>query len=264
MSEQLCALPQPPQERLAARTLVLLTLAGMVCAGASSQPLAFALVALTLLATALYLRLNIARVAKSAAGVAAGLTLVTFVGMLVNNAGTPLIALGPVTITTEGFATFCLYTAKLLLMLAWGALLLAATTPTQLAQAIARLLAPLKKLGAPIDELAFILALGLRFVPTLQKDVRTVMDAQQARGGSLEYGSPLKRAKALVAVLVPTFAATIRHAHGLSEALESRAWQAGAPRTVWQQDVMRPRDAVALTLMACAALLLIVIQLGLI
>jgi energy-coupling factor transport system ATP-binding protein len=79
------------------------------------------------------------------------------------------------------------------------------------------------------------MSLALRFLPTLGSETRGIMDAQAARGGSIETGSPIKRVKAMTSIIIPVFAGTLRHADNLSLALDARCYEEGAHRTHWRE-----------------------------
>ena len=108
-----------------------------------------------------------------------------------------------------------------------GAMFLASTTPTAMTDAFESLLSPFARFGLHTQETALVMSLALRFLPTLGMETKAIIDAQSARGGSVETGSFVVRIKAMVAVVVPVFAAAIRHADNLS-----LAWTRAAMRKV--------------------------------
>jgi energy-coupling factor transport system ATP-binding protein len=191
-------------------------------------------------------RINPLSLLRSTLPVILGLAVVALLNVFVVRTGTPVFEAGPVLVTTDGLATAGAFCAKVAILVLQGSLLLATTTPTRLTRAFSSLLAPLKKIGVPVDELALVMSIGLRFIPTLGTEVRQVREAQASRGSTLAKGGPVKRLRALAAILVPVLAATLRHAEGLSLALEARSWVAGEPRTVWHRPHVRPSDVVYL------------------
>ena len=92
-----------------------------------------------------------------------------------------------------------------------------------------------------------VLSLALRFLPTLAREAHVVIDAQSARGGDIETGSPAKRLRALTAIVVPVFAGTLRHADNLALALDARCYEEGAHRTHWRRMRVRRRDLLFIT-----------------
>lgn len=179
---------------------------------------------------------------RSQLPVVIGLLLICCLNLFVTRTGPVLIALGPLTITQGGLTTAALFSLRLVVIVMMGALLLRTTTPIALTDGAQRLLSPLERLGVPVPELALVLSLALRFVPTLGDEVQSVLDAQACRGARLGRsgrGGPLR---SLGSILVPVFAGTLRHAQNLSRALDARGWVAGAPRTVWHEPHLTRRD----------------------
>lgn len=197
---------------------------------------------------------------RSCAPVLAMLCLVACLNLFFTRTGAPLLVAGPLTVTTGGAATAATYAVRLSLMVLSGSLLLLTTTPTDLSRALGSLLSPVGRLGVPVDSLALVLSLALRFVPTLADEMEGVMEAQTARGASFDRGGPLRRLKSLASVLVPTFVGALRHADGLSLALEARGYEPGRPRTQWHEPRMRRSDVGLL--LATAAYLAALVVLG--
>ena len=171
------------------------------------------------------------------------LFLVTGVlNLFVVHTGTPLIALGFLTITDDALTIAVLYSCRLAIVIVLGAILLGATTPTALTDGIAGLLRPLRRLGLHTQEFALVLSLALRFLPTIGSEAQAIFEAQAARGGSVETGSPAKRLRALAAIIIPVFAGALRHADNLSLALDARCYEQGISRTRWRTMRLRTRD----------------------
>ena len=118
------------------------------------------------------------------------------------------------------------------MMLISGTFLLTYTTsPISLTDGLESLLNPLKKIHVPVHELAMMMSIALRFIPTLIEETDKIMNAQKARGADFENGSIIDRAKALVPVLVPLFISAFRRADELATAMECRCYQGGEGRT---------------------------------
>lgn len=164
--------------------------------------------------------------------------------------GTPLLTLGALRITDDSLWAAVLYTARFLVALVEGALLLTTTTPTALADAFDKLLSPLTRIGLPGHEIAMVFSLMLRFIPILADEASAIIDAQAARGGALAEGSMRQRFHAIIPVLVALFASALRHANGLSRALDARCYEGGAGRTHYHELRIRKPDVVALLLCA--------------
>ena len=117
-------------------------------------------------------------------------------------------------------------------MLISGTFLLTYTTsPISLTDGLESLLGPLKRLHVPVHELAMMMSIALRFIPTLIEETDKIMNAQKARGADFETGSIIQRAKALVPILVPLFISAFRRADELATAMECRCYQGGEGRT---------------------------------
>lgn len=165
--------------------------------------------------------------------------------------GTALFLLGSIPVTDDGVATAVLYTCRFALVIILGAVFLAATTPTAITDAFAALLSPLHRLGVHTQEIALVLSLALRFIPTLAAEAQAVADAQAARGGSIETGSLPQRMKAMTAIIVPVFAGALRHADNLSLALDARCYEEGIRRTHWRVMRVAARDVAFIAVLAC-------------
>lgn len=105
------------------------------------------------------------------------------------------------------------------------------TTPIALTDAIESLFGPLKKIKLPVHEFAMMMTIALRFIPTLMDETEKIMSAQKARGADFTNGSLVKRAKALIPILVPLFASSFRRADELATAMECRCYRGGEGRT---------------------------------
>lgn len=149
--------------------------------------------------------------------------------------GETLAHLGPLVISTAGAWAALLYATRLILAVALGALLLLTTTPTAITDAFESVLSPFALTGLPVHEIAMVFSLALRFVPILADETQSVIDAQRARGGSIEDGTLAERTHALGAILVAVFAGAMRHAQNLSRALDARCYEGGTKRTHYRE-----------------------------
>lgn len=135
---------------------------------------------------------------------------------------------------------------RILLLVAAAGLLTATTAPVALSDGIEDLLSPLKRFRFPAHEVAMMMTIALRFIPTLGQEAQKIMKAQAARGAEFDDGGPLRRARALVPVLVPLTVGAFRRADELAEAMESRGYRGGEGRTRYRELRFRTRDAVAI------------------
>ena len=123
------------------------------------------------------------------------------------------------------------------------------TTPIALTDALEQLLGPLKKIKVPVHEFAMMMTIALRFIPTLVDETEKIMSAQKARGTDFSSGSLMKRAKALIPILIPLFVSAFRRAEELATAMECRCYHGGEGRTRMRILTYHPVDFVAIGLM---------------
>ena len=149
------------------------------------------------------------------------------------------------TLTDKGCFTAVFMAVRILSLVAVSALLTYTTTPTALTDGIEKLLSPLKLFKVQVHSLAMMMTLALRFIPTLMEEIDRIMRAQKARGADLETGGFVRRAKALLPILIPLFVSAFRRAYDLAYAMECRCYHGGEGRTRMKQMRFGWRDAVA-------------------
>ena len=148
----------------------------------------------------------------------------------------------------------------LILIIGTSMLLTYTTTPIALTDALERLLGPLKKLHVPVHEFAMMMTIALRFIPTLVDETEKIMSAQKARGTDFSSGSLLRRARALIPILIPLFVSAFRRAEELATAMECRCYRGGEGRT--RMTILRysPWDFVAIGLLVAFGTVLILLN----
>ena len=158
--------------------------------------------------------------------------ILTFILNLFFNTGTTmLVEWGFIKISYEGLSTAVHYSLRLVFLVLGTSLMTLTTSPIALSDGIEMLLSPLKKIHFPAHELAMMMSIALRFIPTLMEEADKIMKAQMARGADFESGNLLARAKAMVPLLVPLFVSAFRRAGDLAMAMESRCYHGGENRT---------------------------------
>lgn len=162
--------------------------------------------------------------------------------LLVVHSGRGLFRIGPLLITDDGIKFAILFASRFSLVILIGSIIVLTISQTQLSEACASIISPLKIIGLPSQEIALIMSLALRFLPTLAKEAESVALAQIARGGNIKDGSIKKRLQAITSLIVPGFASVIRHADTLGLALDSRCYVPGAKRTHLHTEKMRLKD----------------------
>ena len=163
-------------------------------------------------------------------------------------------------ITWEGIARAVKMVLRIVLLITGTFLLTYTTSPIALTDGLEILLNPLKKLKVPIHEMTMMMSMALRFIPTLIEETDKIMSAQRARGADFETGSLVRRAKALIPVLVPLFVSSFRRADELAVAMECRCYHGGEGRTRMKQLKMTSADITALILGAVFLVAVIVIR----
>jgi energy-coupling factor transport system permease protein len=143
----------------------------------------------------------------------------------------PLIHLGIIKIYPEGIERAFFMAIRLVLLIVGTSLLTLTTSPIELTDGIEYLLNPFKRIGLPAHELAMMMTIALRFIPTLLEETDKIMKAQMARGADFESGNLMNRAKALIPLLVPLFISAFRRADELAMAMEARCYKGGEGRT---------------------------------
>ena len=147
--------------------------------------------------------------------------------------GTPIIE-GWI-ITWEGLKKALFMSVRIVLLIVGTFMLTYTTSPMALTDGLEHLLRPLKKIKIPVHEMSMMMSMALRFIPTLIEETDKIMSAQKARGADFESGSILRRAKALLPILVPLFISAFRRADELAIAMESRCYHGGDGRTRLKQ-----------------------------
>ncbi|MDD2534024.1 MAG: energy-coupling factor transporter transmembrane component T [Eubacteriales bacterium] len=146
--------------------------------------------------------------------------------------GNVLWQLGPIRITDQGLFTALRMASRLVLLILNTTLLLTlTTTPIHVSDALENLLSPFKRLGFPAHEMAMMMSIALRFVPTLLEETDKIMKAQSSRGADYDTGGLISRARGLVSVLIPLFVSAFKRAEDLATAMEARCYRGGDSRT---------------------------------
>lgn len=149
-------------------------------------------------------------------------------------------------ITTEGILQSAKMASRLVLLITGTSVLTLTTSPIRLTDGIESLLKPLKLIKVPAHDIAMMMTIALRFIPTLADEMQKIMKAQKARGADFDTGSLLKRAKSLLPVLVPLFVSSFKRADELATAMEARCYRGDIGRTKMNPMKMTPADILSL------------------
>lgn len=186
--------------------------------------------------------------------------VITFIINLLMTPGKILYQLGFIKITEEGLKQAGFMAIRLTLLIMGTSLLTLTTSPIILTDGIEALLKPFKRFGLPAHELAMMMTIALRFIPTLMEETEKIMKAQKSRGADFESGNIMSRAKNLVPLLVPLFISAFRRADELAMAMEARCYRGGENRTRMRQLKISMGDYIASGIFAVYFAAIIIIK----
>ncbi len=162
--------------------------------------------------------------------------------------GLPIVKFGFIEIYTEGIIRAAFMAIRLVMLIVGTSILTLTTSPIELTDGIETLLSPFKRVGLPAHELAMMMTIALRFIPTLMDETDKIMKAQMARGADFQSGKLIERAKNLIPILVPLFINSFKRADDLATAMEARAYRGGEGRTRMKVLKYTTRDYVAVAI----------------
>jgi len=240
--------------RLDPRTKLILTLVYIVALFVAKNYISYALMLAFLAVSVLISRVRPRALFKGLKPIMV-IIIITAILNLFYTDGNVLVRFWKLKITDAGIKS-AVFMALRIAMLIMGTFLLTYTTsPIDLTDGLEKLLGPLKKIKIPVHELAMMMSIALRFIPTLIEETDKIMSAQKARGADFETGNIFERARAMLPLLVPLFVSAFRRADELAVAMESRCYHGGEGRTKMKQLRMKRSDFLSLTtgalLLAC-------------
>ena len=240
------------------RMKLVLTIVYIILLFAASNPLGLTLSLVFLVAMYGVAKIPFKLITKSLKPI---LPIILFTAVLnlffVSGEGEPLVHFWVLNIYAEGLRYAILMAVRVMALIAGTSLLTYTTSPIVLTDAIEQLLKPLGRLHFPVHELAMMMSIALRFIPTLIEETDKIMNAQKARGAMLDNGSMMERVKALVPVLIPLFISAFRRADELAMAMECRCYRGGDGRTRLKVLRCEKQDYIDLAVcIACFAVIL--------
>lgn len=173
------------------------------------------------------------------------------------NEGAILLSLGFVKVTYGGLERAVFMALRLIMLIMSASLLTFTTTPIEITDGLENLMSPLKKIGFPAHEIAMMMSIALRFIPTLTEETDKIMKAQMSRGANFDEGSVFARAKAVVSLLIPLLVSSFRRADELAMAMESRCYTGGEGRTRLKELKMSGQDACAFAIVIMFCLIIL-------
>lgn len=236
--------------RIDPRAKVILALVYIICSFLCKNILSFAALIISALVLILLSRIPLRIVYQSVKPLIFILLFTVLINIFWTTGDTILFEWKFIHIYLEGVMTAVFMIVRILTLIIGTSMFLTyTTTPIALTDALEQLLSPLKKINVPVHEFAMMMTIALRFIPTLVDETEKIMSAQKARGTDFSNGSLLKRAKALIPILIPLFVSAFRRAEELATAMECRCYHGGEGRTRMKILKYHPGDFVAITIM---------------
>ena len=239
-----------PIHRLDPRTKIILTTLFIVAVFIANNPVAFVLLAIATFSLILISRIPISVVMKAVKPIVFIVIFTAFLNLFMTvGGGSPLFELGFIRIYKEGIIKSVFMSLRVILLIIGTCVLLTYTTsPIALTDGIESLLSPLKKLKLPVHVFAMMMSIALRFIPTLIEETEKIINAQKSRGADFESGNIIKRAKALIPILIPLFVSAFKRAEELATAMECRCYRGDYNRTKLNKLEYKSSDFISMAL----------------
>ncbi len=229
------------------RTKILLTVIFIVATFLSKTFLGLLICALFILGVAILAKIPFKKLFASLKAVYFILIFTFLLNMFFFKEGEVIFSWKFITLTYGGIIRALFMAIRLMLLIVGAGLMTLTTSPIELTDGLERLMSPLKKIGFPAHEIAMMMSIALRFIPILTEETDKIMKAQSARGAVFDEGSLFKRAKAIIALLIPLLASAFHRAIELSSAMEARCYHGGEGRTRLKVLKMKKADFWAFT-----------------
>ena len=236
--------------KLDPRTKILLSLVFIVAIFVANNVAAFVLLTFAVCLTVAISRISFKVILKGIKPIIIILLFTAILNLfLTSGEGEPLVEFWVIKIYTEGIVrAFFMAYRVILLIVGTSVLLTYTTSPISLTDGLESLLAPMKKIGVPVHLFAMMMSIALRFIPTLVEETEKIMNAQKSRGADFASGGLVKRAKALIPILIPLFVSSFKRADELATAMECRCYRGDKNRTKLVKLTMRGRDYLLLAM----------------
>ena len=232
------------------RVKIISTFIFIIAVFLANTPLAYLFLVLSVVLLIGVSKIRYSTVFKSVKPIVFLILFTAVINVFMTANGNVLFRLGFVKITDTGVENAVVMAIRLVLLVMGTSMLTYTTSPILLTDGIESLLHPLKKIGVPSHELAMMMTIALRFIPTLLEETDKIIKAQKARGADFESGNLVRRAKALIPILVPLFINAFRRADELAMAMECRCYRGGEGRTRLRSLKICRRDIVAMVVVA--------------
>lgn len=234
-----------PIHKLDPRTKILSEIFIIIFVFLCNTPISFVFAVLSNILIIYVSRIHFSVVVKSIKPVLFLIIFTAIINLFLTSGDTYVIKWKFLSITTNGVSSAIVMALRIVLLVSFTSLLTFTTSPIMLTDGIESLLKPFSKLGLPSHELAMMMTIALRFIPTLLEETDKIIMAQKSRGADFENGSIVKRAKSLIPILVPLFINSFRRADELATAMECKCYRGGENRTRLKELSYHFRDVVA-------------------
>ncbi len=245
--------------RLDPRTKIIALILMMVAIFIPAGWLGYLLIGIAVLFLTMLAKLKFSFLWRSMKPMLFMLFFLLIINVIVIHEGTVLFTIGSFSVYSEALFQTLYIVVRLMLMIMLTTVLTATTKPLDLTLGIEDLLSPFKVIHVPAHEIAMMISIALRFIPTLIEETQRIMKAQASRGVDMEEGSFKEKLMAILSLIVPLFVSAFQHADDLANAMEARGYVPDRPRTRYKQLKMQKRDYLTLS----AALLILVLLIGL-
>jgi energy-coupling factor transport system permease protein len=240
-----------PLHKLDPRSKIILTVFFIVAVFLANNPASFLFLVLITSFLIAISRISFKVVLKGVKPIILILIFTSLINVfMTNGAGEPLVAFWIIKIYKEGIIRAVFMSLRVIILIIGTSMFLTYTTsPISLTDGIESLLKPLKKIGVPVHIFAMMMTIALRFIPTLVEETEKIMNAQKSRGADFSSGGLIKRAKALIPILIPLFVSSFKRAEELATAMECRCYRGDVNRTKFVELKYKGRDYAWLILM---------------
>jgi len=239
------------------RAKILFTIVYIILVFLADSPISYGFVALFCISVILLSKIKFSVVIKSVKPMLFVILITAIINVFFTGGKDILWSYKLIKITKLGVTNAVNMALRLIFLVVGSSLLTYTTSPIMLTDGIERLLKPFSKIGVPAHEIAMMMTIALRFIPTLLEETQKIMTAQKSRGADFESGNIIKRAKALIPVLIPLFINAFKRADELATAMECRCYRGGEGRTRLRVLKFGKIDLLALIIMLVFSALLI-------
>ena len=243
------------------RTKIVCTMIFIAAIFLASSPLSYVVITGFLALTIFYSDIPLKLVVKSIKPLWL-ILIFTFLIHIFTTPGQMFFTFGIIHASKEGIVYGAYMTLRLVYLITFSSLLTYTTSPIVLTDGIEALLMKFHKLGVPAHELAMMMSIALRFIPTLLEETDRIMKAQASRGANFTTGSIMQKAKSMIPVLVPLFVSAFRRADDLATAMEARCYRGGEGRSKMHQLCYTNKDRIGFAAVMLVTLILLIMRVG--